>query len=116
MQRKVIVAALLASLPLFAAAQSSVTIYGVADVALAKENTGATNGGRTAVNGGNQSSNRLGFRGTEDIGGGLKAAFNLEAGYAIDTGAGDAALFGRRSVVGLEGSFGSVMVGPGLLR
>jgi predicted porin len=111
MQRKVIVAAILASLPLFAAAQSSVTIYGVADVALAKENTGAANGGRTAINSGNQSSSRFGFRGTEDIGGGLKAVFNLEGGYAIDSGLGDASLFGRRSVVGLEGEFGSVILG-----
>jgi predicted porin len=111
MQRKVIVAAILASFPLFAAAQSSVTIYGVADVALAKENTGAANGGRTAINSGNQSSSRFGFRGTEDIGGGLKAVFNLEGGYAIDSGLGDASLFGRRSVIGLEGEFGSVMLG-----
>ncbi len=111
MQRKVIVAAILASLPLFAAAQSSVTIYGVADVALAKEDTGAANGGRTVVNSGNLSSSRFGFRGTEDLGSGLKAVFNLEGGYAIDSGAGDSALFGRRSVVGLTGNFGSVTLG-----
>jgi predicted porin len=111
MQRKLLAAALLSSLPLFAAAQSSVTVYGVLDAALAKEDTGAPGGSRTAVNSGNQSSSRLGFRGTEDLGGGLKAMFNLEAGVAVDTGAADSALFGRRSVVGLEGAFGAVTVG-----
>src|SRR5688572_4118329 len=108
MQGKHFAAALLATLPLVAAAQSSVTVYGVADAAIAKEDTGAANGSRTVVNSGNQSSSRLGFRGVEDLGNGLKATFNLEAGYAIDTGAGDSALFGRRSVVGLEGAFGAV--------
>lgn len=111
MQRKVIVAAVLASLPLFAAAQSSVTIYGIADAALAKEDTGAAGGSRTGVNSGSQSTSRLGFRGTEDLGNGLKAIFNMEAGYLIDSGAGDSALFGRRSVVGLAGNFGEVTLG-----
>jgi predicted porin len=63
------------------------------------------------VNSGNQSSSRFGFRGTEDLGNGLKAIFNLEAGTAIDTGAGDSALFGRRAVVGLEGGFGTLTLG-----
>ena len=111
MQVKHLVAALLATLPLAASAQSSVTVYGVADAALSKEDTGAANGKRTVVNSGNQSSSRFGLRGAEDLGNGLKASFNIEAGYAIDTGAGDSALFGRRSVVGLEGGFGSLMVG-----
>ena len=111
MQFKLLAAALCAALPLVASAQSSVTIYGVADAAIAREDTGAVNGERTAINSGNQSSNRLGFRGVEDLGSGLKAAFNLEAGFGIDTGVGDAALFGRRAVVGVEGSFGSVMIG-----
>ncbi len=111
MHVKLLAAALCASLPLVASAQSSVTIYGVADAAIAREDTGAANGSRTVVNQGNQSSSRLGFRGVEDFGNGLKAAFNLEAGYALDTGMGDAALFGRRAVVGVEGGFGSLMIG-----
>ena len=53
------------------------------------EDTGAPDGSRTVVNSGNQSSSRLGFRGTEDLGNGLKAIFNLEAGVALDTGAAD---------------------------
>ncbi|MGZ8292472.1 MAG: porin [Telluria sp.] len=111
MQRKFLAAALFVSLPLVAAAQSNVTIYGIADAAVAHEDTDVLGGSRTVVNSGNQSSSRLGFRGTEDLGNGLKAMFNIEAGYNIDTGMGDSALFGRRSVVGLEGGFGLVTIG-----
>lgn len=111
MQRKFLAAAVFASFPLVAAAQSSVTIYGIADAAIAREDTGATNGSRTVVNSGNQSGSRIGFRGVEDLGNGLKAAFNLEAAANLDTGTADTALFGRRAVVGLQGSFGSVMIG-----
>jgi predicted porin len=111
MQCKLLVAALIATLPLVAAAQSSVTVYGLVDAAISREDTGAANGSRTTVNSGNQSSSRLGFRGTEDLGNGLKALFNLEAGVALDTGAADSSLFGRRSVVGLQGNFGMLTVG-----
>ncbi len=111
MQGKLLVAALVASLPLVASAQSSVTVYGVADAAIAREDTGAPNGSRTILASGNQSTSRFGFRGTEDIGNGLKAMFNLEAGVALDTGMGDSSLFGRRAVVGLEGNFGLVTLG-----
>lgn len=111
MQRKIIAAAVFASLPLIASAQSSVTIYGVADAAISREDNGAANGSRTVVGTGNQSGSRIGFKGVEDLGNGLKAAFQLEAGVAMDTGAADTALFGRRAVVGLQGNFGSLMIG-----
>jgi predicted porin len=111
MQGKLFAAALCAALPLAAAAQSSVTIYGVADAAIAREDTGVAGGSRSVLASGNQSTSRFGFRGTEDIGGGLKAMFNLEAGSQLDTGMGDAALFGRRAVVGLEGAFGQLTLG-----
>jgi predicted porin len=111
MQVKLLAAVVIASLPLVASAQSSVTVYGVMDAAIAHEDTGAPNGSRNVVNSGNQSSSRLGFKGTEDIGNGLKAVFNIEAGVALDTGAGDTAFFGRRAVVGLAGNFGSIMLG-----
>jgi predicted porin len=111
MQGKLLAVALCAAFPLAAMAQSSVQVYGVMDAAIAKEDTGAVGGKRTAINSGNQSSSRLGFKGTEDLGNGLKAVFNIEATVALDTGMGDAALFGRRAVVGLAGSFGSVMIG-----
>jgi predicted porin len=112
MQYKCLAAALFTSLPLLAAAQSNVTVYGVMDAAVSLEDTGAPGENRrTVINSGDQSSSRLGFRGTEDLGNGLKALFNIEAGVSLDTGAADSALFGRRSVVGLQGSFGTVTVG-----
>lgn len=107
-----VIAAAPLAFPLAAAAQSNVTIYGVLDAALSKEDTGAPNGGKPLqLNSGNQSSSRFGFRGSEDLGGGLKAIFNLEAGYALDTGVGDSSLFGRRSVVGLESAYGTLTLG-----
>lgn len=111
MQGKLLAVALLASLPLAASAQSSVTIYGVADAAIGRQDTGAVNGSSTVITSGTQSASRLGFRGIEDLGAGFKAVFNLEAGVALDTGMGDSALFGRRAVVGLESKFGSLMIG-----
>jgi predicted porin len=109
MQFKRLAAVLVTAFPLVAAAQSNVTMYGVMDAAVSVEDTGASS--NTVINSGDQSSSRLGFRGTEDLGNGLKALFNIEAGVSIDTGAGDSALFGRRSVVGLQGAFGTVTVG-----
>jgi predicted porin len=112
MHYKRLAAVLVTSFPLFAAAQSNVAVYGVMDAAVSVEDSGAAGEkSRTVINSGDQSSSRLGFRGTEDLGGGLKALFNIEAGIAIDTGAADSALFGRRSVVGLQGAFGTVTVG-----
>jgi predicted porin len=109
MQRKHLAAALLASFPLIAFAQTNVQLYGVMDAAISSEDNGVAR--HTVINSGNQSSSRFGFRGTEDLGGGMKALFNLEGGVAIDTGAADSSLFGRRAVVGLEGAFGTVTVG-----
>ena len=112
MKYQCLAAALLSSLPLFAQAQTNVQVYGVMDAAIAIEDTDAPGEDRrTVINSGNQSSSRLGFRGTEDLGNGLKALFNIEAGVALDTGAADSALFGRRAVVGLQGGFGTLTVG-----
>jgi len=111
MQLKRLAIALVAATPLFAAAQSNVQLYGVVDAAVSSQDTDGPVGRQTVVNSGNQSSSRFGFRGSEDLGNGLKAIFNLEAGTSIDTGAGDSALFGRRAVVGLEGAFGAVTLG-----
>ena len=64
------------------------------------------------VSSGVQNSSRFGLRGTEDLGGGLKAVFNLEAGVSLDTGGSDAAgFFQRRAVAGLEGRYGTVLLG-----
>ncbi len=70
-----------------ASAQSSVTLYGVVDVALTHyQATGASS--RTQVISGANQNSRLGFRGREDLGGGMYAGFDLEAGLFTDTGTG----------------------------
>ncbi|MBK5205372.1 MAG: porin, partial [Polaromonas sp.] len=50
-------------------------------------------------------------KGSEDLGGGLRANFGLESGFAMDTGVGNTGLFERKAIVGLSGGFGSVDVG-----
>ncbi|WP_291926624.1 porin [Limnohabitans sp.] len=68
-------------------AQSSVQIYGVVDARINSIKTN-DNGTLTRLDGSGAASSRLGFRGTEDLGGGLKAKFVLEMGMNNDTGAG----------------------------
>ena len=113
MKKTSLAIALLSFLPLAAHAQSNVSVYGVADASIGSEDADAPGAGRrTVVSSGTQSTSRIGFRGTEDLGNGLKALFNFEAGLALDTGAADAAgLFQRRAVVGLQGAFGTLTVG-----
>lgn len=98
-----------------AMAQSSVTLYGVADAGFTYVDGKDSWYGVTS---GNQLTSRFGLRGTEDLGGGLKANFNLEAGVNLDTGDGrvsgqtdNGLAFKRRSTVGLEGGFGEVRLG-----
>jgi len=113
MKKTSLALALLTLLPLAAHAQTSVTIYGIADASVGIEDTDAPGEGhRTVIGSGTQSTSRIGFRGTEDLGNGLKALFNIEAGVALDSGAQDAAgTFQRRAVVGLQGSFGTITIG-----
>jgi predicted porin len=68
-----------------AMAQSSVTLYGVADAGVTYVN-GLTTG--LACDSGANKTSRLGFRGVEDLGGGLKANFVLEGGFNLDNGDG----------------------------
>ena len=96
-----------------AAAQSSVTIYGIADVALAYSNN-QLGGSKVYVRSGNKDASRIGFRGVEDLGGGNSALFTLEAGYNIDDGTAQQAgsLFNRQSFVGLSNkNLGTVTAG-----
>jgi predicted porin len=113
MKKSIIALAVLAAVAGAAQAQSNVTVYGVVDVALQNENNGGTAGSKTAIDGGEQSGSRLGFKGTEDLGGGLKAIFALEMGMATDTGASTQGglAFGRQSWVGLTGDFGTLKMG-----
>lgn len=95
-----------------AMAQSSVTVYGVADAGLAFERGGPA-GSVSKVTSGIASGSRLGFKGTEDLGNGLAANFVVENGYGIDTGAAGQGglLFGRQAWAGLSGHFGAVALG-----
>jgi len=100
-------------------AQSSVTLYGVADVWLGsskvESNVNGVNSSLTStkLDSGGINTSRFGFKGSEDLGGGLKANFQLEQGINVDTGAqGHAGVaFDRQSWVGLSGGFGEVQLG-----
>ncbi|MES2740460.1 MAG: porin [Pseudomonadota bacterium] len=95
-----------------AQAQSSVTIYGLLDVGVENLNNAKAGGGTlTRINSGGMNTSRWGLRGSEDLGGGLKAVFQLEGGLFLDTGASDGVLFKRQANVGLEGGFGKVILG-----
>lgn len=103
-----------------ASAQSSVTLFGIVDAAVSYYENKTTNGvklSQTALTNSGYNSSRIGFRGTEDLGGGLAASFWLEAGLGNDNGtAGSTAqfsnqLFNRRSTVSLSGRFGEVRLG-----
>ena len=109
-----------------ASAQSSVTLYGLVDayVGAVKVN-GLTQSGinlPAAAGGGGLNTSRFGLKGSEDLGGGLKANFLLEAGFDPSTGVANNyvnpytgttsnATFGRQSWVGLSGGFGEVKLG-----
>ncbi|RTL33932.1 MAG: porin [Burkholderiales bacterium] len=90
-------------------AQSSVTLYGVVDASLESVKGDST---VTRVSSDNLSTSRLGLKGSEDLGGGLKANFNLEHSFKVDTGAtGNARFWDRAAWVGLAGGFGDIRLG-----
>ncbi|MGJ7536061.1 MULTISPECIES: porin [unclassified Variovorax] len=104
-----------------ASAQSSVTLFGVVDASISgyssssrdlrPTNLGSVKVSRTALANSGYNTSRLGFRGTEDLGGGLAASFWLEAPIANDDGATGLATFVRRSTVSLSGGFGELRLG-----
>lgn len=110
MKKTLLAVAVLGAFSTAAFAQTNVTIYGVADLGLVKKTNQSVReeGYRTS---------RLGFKGTEDLGNGLSAIFNIEGGLSLDTGAtnttaGSTALFNRQSWVGLSSkSIGWVKLG-----
>ena len=89
-----------------AMAQSSVTLYGRINTTIEHQKLG-NNSATGMVN----NASRWGVRGTEDLGGGLKAGFVLESGFSSDTGAAASTFFGRQSEVNLSGNFGMVRLG-----
>ena len=116
MQKKIIALAL-AAVAGSAAAQTNVQIYGVADMAVLH----TTASGQSSVNNvssGGLAGSRIGFKGTEDLGNGLKALFTLEYALAMDnnTGVGTAdapwsSTVARQQFVGLTSSYGTVVAG-----
>jgi predicted porin len=121
MKKSTFLLAVLGTVAGAASAQSSVTMFGVVDMSLRYvNNNDATY--QLAQDG--MAASRLGFRGVEDLGGGLKASFWLEAGLGPDTGTGSASLgngdtiggingfyFRRRSTVSLSNAWGELRMG-----
>jgi predicted porin len=111
-KKDLLAAAALMALAGTAGAQSSVTLYGLVDIGL--EQTRLSPGGSTTrLSSGIQSGSRWGVKGTEDLGGGLSASFQLESGFDASTGVqGQGGLaFGRQAWVGVNGGFGSLKLG-----
>jgi predicted porin len=112
-----------------ASAQSSVTLFGIVDATIQRVNN--SNGPSvTRLTNSGYNSSRLGFRGTEDLGGGMSASFWLEAGMSNDDGQGantnannqasgagaavagrQGLTFNRRSTVSLAGNWGELRLG-----
>lgn len=109
----------------YASAQSSATVYGIADTMFTKGNGSLTS--KTALGSGGNMTSRFGFKGIEDLGGGMKAGFDLEAQMFVDSGDGQPTntnnqttgtsststgfTFARRSTVSLHGAVGELRVG-----
>jgi predicted porin len=113
MKKTLISLAVLAPFAL-AHAQSSVTVYGSVDAAISVGDSGGSTGSTTRLDSGVGPGSRFGFRGTEDLGGGLRALFTLESGFDSGSGASQQGglLFGRQAFVGIASSQGwSVTMG-----
>lgn len=104
MKKSLIAIAVLAATSSAAFAQSNVVLYGIVDAGIVADR-GGKDGNNTQLNSGASSASRIGFKGTEDLGGGLSAIFKLETGAKIDKGTLDNdnnRLFNREAYVGLS--------------
>ncbi|WP_052755068.1 porin [Lampropedia cohaerens] len=109
MKKSLIALAALAASGL-AMAQSSVTLYGVADVSLGYQSKNNDDTTGAFANGPlNNGTSRIGFRGVEDLGNGLKASFNFEQGVSLADGSSGG--FQRQAWVALGGDFGLLRLG-----
>lgn len=117
MNLRPIVATALLVVGVAAHAQSSVTLYGLADAGIEYLNhvpdAAKQSANLVRMTSGNIAGSRWGMRGIEDLGGGLKGIFLLEGGMALDSGsaAQGGRLFGRRAYVGLSGPYGDLTLG-----
>ena len=104
-----------------AMAQSSVTLYGVADAGIGKIEAGSglaaplndASDKTEFISGSmmNNGTSRLGVRGVEDLGGGLKAGFQFETGLDLDNGGSSGAFWSRQANIWLGGNWGTVKLG-----
>ncbi|MGE5320046.1 MAG: porin [Hyphomicrobiaceae bacterium] len=110
MQKKLIALALASAFaaPAFAAT-SNVDVYGILNMSVDYIDSNV-NGADKSVNVTSNAS-RLGFKGTEDLGGGLAAIWQVESGFNGDGQSGSGSLASRNTFVGLKGGFGTLLVG-----
>lgn len=101
----------LGGLPGLAAAQSTVTLWGGADLGMRSVHNSA--GSKTSMQSGNNYTSRFGLRGSEDLGGGLKVSFWLESTANLTTGSAGAGsqFWDRRATLSLSGGFGELRLG-----
>jgi predicted porin len=120
MKRNLIAGAVLALISGIASAQSSVTVYGNVDLGVLTQNHAPAGTPSTTMANGGISPSIWGVRGSEDLGNGLKASFNLEGHFKPDTGEVESGavsgststrLFRRQSNIGLSGGFGTITIG-----
>lgn len=122
--RRTLIATALAGAGVFgiagaAHAQSSVTLYGIVDASILYTSHTANAAGQNAghqfsFTDGGETGSLFGMRGTEDLGGGLHAIFNLESGISLANGAFDNSngnMFGREAWVGVESPYGTLKAG-----
>ncbi len=117
MKKSLLALAVLTAVTGAASAQSSVTIYGKVDLGLTLDSGNAA-GKSIRLDSGVTGGSRIGFKGVEDLGGGMKAAFQLETGYCADSAAGapnfctgSNQFMGRQAHGDLTGSFGALSAG-----
>jgi predicted porin len=117
--RKWLLFGLLCTPASWANAQGSVTLYGVLDASVqyasrSTGSTGASAGHSFALTDAGFSPSFVGFMGSEDLGGGVRATFDLESGIDVANGGFDSSngnYFGRQAWVGVEGDFGRLRFG-----
>jgi predicted porin len=117
MKKSLLALAVLTAVTGAASAQSSVTLYGKVDLGMVLD-SGSSAGKSVRLSSGVTGGSRIGFKGVEDLGGGMKAAFQLETGYCADSAAGapnfctgSNQFMGRQAHGDLTGAFGAISAG-----
>jgi predicted porin len=123
MKKSLLALAVLTAVTGAASAQSSVTLYGKVDLGLVLD-SGNAGGKSVRISSGVTGGSRIGFKGVEDLGGGMKASFQLETGYCADQAGGTSqanastafctgsnAFMGRQAHGDLTGAFGAISAG-----